>query len=441
MYSLLESIIENHGSSRIVSEQHDQGKIDIGGGALANVQRQIASIRSGNWDAAEYGISAEAQIAKLESATTEEQLEKVNAELRQRAISRASLDTSNGRVNVFVAGKLPWHGLGVMVDKAATSAQAIEFAGLNWEVVKQQLYYEDATGTKRTAKDIYGIVRQDTGEILGSVGSRYKAIQNSEGFDFLDGVLNQFGAKYETAGSLYGGKKVWMLAHLPAQGFTINGGDRQEPYVIFENCHDGSGAAAVYPTAVRVVCANTFRMAHKDATKGMSIRHTGDVKAKVSSAQKALNIAVADFEQYKEQAEVLYRKPLAIKAYAHDVLDCVLEVTQAQCDMGANVLAAAMAKTEAQHELLAKSFEKKIERRGEILADIMDRYESERCGVGSIRGTAWAAWNAVTEFADHSKIGRQAQDAVTRQSRRFESVIAGEMDTVKQVAFELAMKA
>jgi NADPH-dependent glutamate synthase beta subunit-like oxidoreductase len=109
--------------------------------------------------------------------------------------------------------------------------------------------------------------------------------------------------------------------------------------------------------------------------------------------------------------------------------------------MGADVLAAAIAKTQAQQDLLAKSFEKKIERRGEILADIIERYEGEKCGVGSIRGTAWAAWNAVTEHADHAKIGRQASDATTRQSRRFESVISGEADNLKQVAFAIAMKA
>jgi phage/plasmid-like protein (TIGR03299 family) len=371
--SILDSILDNM-ENGIVSENHDLGSINYGGDAA--IRSASGSRPSEPWDQSEYGISlAEAQ-AKYDAAQTPEAREKVIAELKERAIRRASLDTSNGRVAVFSAnGVLPWHGLGVVVKGSATSAEAIRHASLDWQVGKQELYYIDHTGTQRKAKDIYGIVRQDTGEILGSVGSRYKPIQNSEGFDFLDGVLNEFGAKYETAGSLYGGKKVWMLAHLPEQGFTINGGDRQEPYVIFENCHDGTGAAAVYPTAVRVVCANTFRMAHKDKAKGLSIRHTGDVKDKIAAAQAALNIAVNDFAEYKEKAEYLYSKQLPIKAYAHDVLDAVLDITQAQADMGADVLAAAIAKTQAQQDLLAKSFEKKIERRGEILADIIERYE------------------------------------------------------------------
>ena len=53
-------------------------------------------------------------------------------------------------------------------------------------------------------------------------GNRYKPIQNEEGFAFLDGVLEEYGARYETAGSLYGGSQVWMLAHLPRHLFAAS---------------------------------------------------------------------------------------------------------------------------------------------------------------------------------------------------------------------------
>jgi phage/plasmid-like protein (TIGR03299 family) len=274
---------------------------------------------------------------------------------------------------------------------------------------------------------------------LGVVGGRYTPIQNSEAFDFLDGVLEEFGARYETAGALYGGEKVFMLASMPKQSFTVNGGDRQEAYVAFMNYHDGSGSAWCFPTSVRVVCNNTFRAASQDKKKGLSIRHTGKVKDKLAMARETLGFAVKSFEDYKEHAETLYRKPCEINHYANDVLDAVLEVTQAQAMSGADVLAASLKVTQAEQYLAEKSFAKKIERRGEILEDIIGRYESERCGIGSIRGTAWACFNAVTEYADHSTIGRQAQDVVTRASRRFESSIVGDADNVKQVAFEHAM--
>jgi phage/plasmid-like protein (TIGR03299 family) len=443
MYNLLDSIIDDMESPRVINTQHDLQKIDVTGdmaGRAAGKAQRIAAIRSGSWDQAEYGMSAEAAIAQIEKAETAEELAAVERGFVTMAIRRAGLDTSNGRVAVFTAGKLPWHGLGVTVAEATSSAHAIKLAGMDWPVKKQQLFYVDHNGDTQTADSIFGIVRTDTGRILGSVGNRYKPIQNSEGFEFLDSLLSKFGAKYESAGALHGGKKVWMLAHMPEQGFTINGGDRQEAYVLFENSHDGSGAAEVYPTSVRVVCANTLRMSHKDSAKGMSIRHTGDVKDKIKQAQKALNIAVEDFADYKEKAEILYRAPIEIKAYASDVLDACLEITQAQVDMGANVLAAAISKTIAQQDLLAKSFERKIEKREEILLDIIERYESEKCGLNGIRGTAWSAFNAITEHADHAKQSRESADPLTRASRRFESVISGAADEMKQVAFSTALE-
>src|SRR5262249_24375734 len=129
------------------------------------------------------------------------------------------------------------------------------------------------------------------------------------------------------------------------------------------------------------------------------------------------------------------------KHYANDVLDAVLDISAANAAMGADVLAASIAVTQAARDLAAKSIEKKIERRGEILEDILTRYESERNGVNGMRGTAWAAFNAVTERADHGRFGRQDSDELTRLSRRFESTIAGDADEMKQVAFAVAMQA
>ena len=42
-------------------------------------------------------------------------------------------------------GRTPWHGLGVQVQgEAMTAAQAIEMAGLDWTVSKQQVYTCDS---------------------------------------------------------------------------------------------------------------------------------------------------------------------------------------------------------------------------------------------------------------------------------------------------------
>jgi phage/plasmid-like protein (TIGR03299 family) len=427
MNGLLDCILNDTGdlAPRIISANHNVNDIRIELPDFdADLDRQIRNLEIGPWDAAEYGMSRETAIARVKAAATPEAREQAIAEIRQRAIRRASLDTSNGRVNAAFANKPGWHALGVVVDGLMKSAEAIVAGGMGWLVKKEQLTYTFNGITK--AADSWGIIRQDTGAYLGTVGSRYEPIQNVQGFEFLDGVIGEYGARYESVGSIYGGKSVWMLAHMPAQRFTVNG-DAIEPYVLFTNCHDGSGAAYVYPTTVRVECANTFRTSIGDRGKGLSIRHTGNVTAKIVAAREALGLAVNGFSQFKEAAQTLVAKKAEIVPYATGVLDAIFEETEAKLQerMGG-----------IEDELADAAWERHQDKRREMLAEIMERYEAGRCHPA---GTAWAAFNAVTEFADHNEQGRQRGDTTTRLSRRFESILSGERDDLKQVAFTKAL--
>lgn len=423
MSGLLDSILNNTGSvaPRIVSENHDVSQINF----VAGLSDPGEMIRCGylpeirrraNEGDAEYAERIRPIVMALPQA--ERDL------IMRSAQRRARLDTSNGRVNAAFAGKAPWHGLGVVVNGAMTSAEALSLAGLNWQVKKEQLSFTFNGATKPA--DSWGIIRQDTGDYLGTVGSRYEPVQNEEGFKFLDSAIGQFGARYESAGAIYGGKSVWMLAHMPAQRFNVNG-DQIEPYVIFTNCHDGTGAAYCYPTTVRVECANTFRTATRERSKGLSIRHTGKVLAKIESAKKVLGLAVTGFEEFKAAAETLVAKKAEIKPYATSVLDAIFAETEAKLQERLD--------NSLEHEIAEAAWERHQTKRREMLAEIMERYEAGRCHPA---GTAWAAFNAVTEYADHHE-GRQRGDAQTRLSRRFESTLAGERDELKQVAFSQAL--
>lgn len=432
--SILDSILAATDTTRIriISEVHDTNKVNV---EIPNfdgdAERQIDSISSGTWDVREYGISRETAIAQVRAAQTPEARERVISELKARALRRASLDTSNGRVNAAFALKAPWHGLGTVVSGTMTSKEAISLAGLDWNVAKKQLYFYQGESA-RDADGAFGMVRQDTGAYLGTVGSRYAPVQNAEGFEFLDSVIGEYGARYESAGSIYGGKSVWMLAHMPQHTFAING-DTIEPYVVFTNCHDGSGAAWCFPTTVRVECANTFRTASREKGKGLSIRHAGNIKGKIILAREALGLAVAGFAEFKEQAATLVEKKVDAKTFADSVLDQILDLTRDEINQGVGAVAE---KTGLEGDEAYRYLQHRVERRGEILDDIMNRYESERCHP---RGTAWAAFNAITEHADHNTVGRQSSDTQTRLSRRFESVLAGDRDEMKQMAFATAM--
>ena len=170
--------------------------------------------------------------------------------------------------SMFYTRKAPWHGLGVRVEEVLGSKEALIQAGLDWKVEQTDVYAasgERIPGYKANIRDI-------DRSVLGIVGDRYKIVQNEEAFAFTDGLLGE-GVKYETAGSLAGGKIVWMLAKLPEK--YIISGDAIEPYLVFCNSHDGSGAIRVAMTPVRVVCQNTLNLALKGASRVWSARHTG----------------------------------------------------------------------------------------------------------------------------------------------------------------------
>lgn len=59
----------------------------------------------------------------------------------------------------------------------------------------------------------YATVRQDTREVRGIVGERYRIVQNGEAFAFIDQLLDS-AVNFETADSLNGGRRVWVLATL-----------------------------------------------------------------------------------------------------------------------------------------------------------------------------------------------------------------------------------
>ena len=186
--------------------------------------------------------------------------------------------------SMFYVRKVPWHGLGTKVTKALSSEEALVAAGLDWEVEQKGIYTED----NNYIPDVYANVRSSDQKVLGVVTGRYKIVQNEEAFAFTDELLGK-GVTYETAGSLKGGRKTWILARLPKTYRLME--DKVIPYLVFSNTHDGSGAIKVAMTPIRVVCNNTLNLALQTADRIWSAKHTGDIGSKLEDARMTLFMA------------------------------------------------------------------------------------------------------------------------------------------------------
>lgn len=189
---------------------------------------------------------------------------------------------------MFYVREKPWHGLGTMVQEALSSADALRLAGLDWQVTQKPI---QVCGGNRI-ENYKANIRSTDGRVLGVVSDRYQIVQNEDAFSFTDELIGG-DVRYETAGSLQEGKKIWMLAKMPATKIV---GDDVEPYLCFSNTHDGSGAIRVCMTPIRVVCNNTLNLAFNGAKRQWSTRHVGDLKYKMQEARLCLELA----EQYMD---------------------------------------------------------------------------------------------------------------------------------------------
>jgi len=313
----------------------------------------------------------------------------------------------------------PWHHLGVKLDNPATAKEAIVASGLDWKVEMCDVYaaaVRDVGGSLKNvplqAPDNQAVVRELDDSVLGIVGKNYVPIQNEESFDLMDSVVGAGQAIYHTAGSLRGGRRVWMLIQLPGD-LLITEKEIINRYLLLTNAHDGSSTLKMFFTPVRVVCMNTLTWAlhQRKEGEGINIRHCGDIESKVDEAKAALGFAT----RYYSELELASRKLIETRA-DQAMVDKLLE----------SCFPRAMA-------------EDATEREQSVLAQL-DWIASGNTGTVTpgTEGSLYAWVNAVAEYVDHNRHSRGTDETIKR-SNRMDSIVFGGGRDKKQRAFTAAM--
>jgi phage/plasmid-like protein (TIGR03299 family) len=315
----------------------------------------------------------------------------------------------DGRTAMMYTGEVPWHRLGQRLDNPATAEEAITAAGLDYEVQLTPLTTVDGLDVPQRK----AVVRYDNQTVLGTVGNNYVPVQNRQAFGFLDAVVGEGQLRYHTAGAIGKGEKIWLLAKLPDDIRVKNSDDLVHKFLLLFNAHDGSAALRVLFTPVRVVCQNTLSLALRQReNQGVSIRHEGNLAAKLKQAQDVLGFAHRFYddaaaridrmashypsqEQLKQYFEALYPNP-----------------------------------EEDKNSTRAKNVREELHRLFET-------------GIGhddpAIKGTSWTALNAVTEYIDHHRSTR-GKDDTTKASQRLNSIWFGSGAILKAKAWDLAIQ-
>lgn len=285
-----------------------------------------------------------------------------------------NINRNNGKDSIVWAGETPWHRLGTKLPEAFTAAEALQHGGLDYTVEKVGLQTVD--GAK--VPNRFALRRTDTKAVLGVCAGMYQPLQNRDAFAFFDGAFGKDKARYEVAGVLGAGERVWLLAKLPGE-FEAVKGDAVSKFLLLTNGFDTNEPVRARFTPVRVVCQNTLSLALGQTASEVRVQHIGNVKAKLEIAGNLLRSAGVYFNETQDLFRGFAKygmKQAELSGYFAEVITG---------DRSANV-----------NELHPVTRNR-----------ILKVQELNETGVGheikGVRGTLWGAYNAVTEYVDHFK--------------------------------------
>lgn len=304
----------------------------------------------------------------------------------------ANIKQTEGQAFAAYARQGAWHMLGqVMPDGQMTAEQALELAHLGgWDVTKEPLLTESGLAVPGR----FGTVMTDPiskeRRVLGDVGSRYTVFQNEEHVDFLNVLLDESGAHIETAGALGRGEKVFVSIRIP-DTLKIAGTDEVDLYIGALNAHDASMPFTVVTTPIRWECQNMINYSLRKASNRFTVRHSGEgIKGQAAEARRILGLIYKYNEAFEQEAQRMIDAAMVEKQFEELV----------QENFGAKEDSGLAAQTRAE------------ERVGQMITLF-----SEAGTNANIRDTAWAGFNAITEYQDWYSETRSDDPQVTRATK------------------------
>lgn len=385
---------------------------------VADNQRRIAEYDSGLTQAAlDAKLAEDVAAGKVELVGTDRYRVLVGFDANETfRVQRASrpeelalvlpetgLDYVDGKAQLFSSVET-WHQDGNVKAGVTSVEELLRLSGLGFQVNKTPAFYY-AGGQLREAEEEFITYRDDTFAKLGAVGKVYTPFQNDRGAAFLQELADRFDVQFESAGTLNGGKQVFISMNLPDSVTIDEGGlnDVVEPKIAWLNSHDGEGKLKMVVSPWRPVCANTNRFAVRDAVTSWGVRHTTNGLERVEEARRALGFSVKYYDQFASEETQLARLEIQLKEF--DAL--IAELWPVNDDPSKRQATLEGRRTDALHERFA--------------------VETKRVG-----RTAYAAEQAVTDYLDHVAPRRAVGDKLA--AARATAILTGADDGLKSKA-------
>ncbi|MES2111896.1 MAG: DUF932 domain-containing protein [Bacteroidota bacterium] len=331
---------------------------------------------------------------------------------------------ATGKHSFFSVKEKAWHGLGQIVEEYPTSAEAIQYAGLDYEVEKRPLFTNGLNN--ELAETVMGIhvpkteiptyfatVRNDNNEVLGVVGKDYEVVQNVDAFTFFDAIVGGGdGIQYETAGALGKGERIFITAKLPGY-IRVGNSDLIEQYLFLTTSHDGFGSITAAFTPIRIVCNNTLNAALRNHTNCIKIRHTANANDRLKQAHTLMGIT----NTLSAELEGIFNRWASVRITDKEVMQLVQLAMCPNKEVLKNL-------KEGATDNLSTAYKNMVDSVCEY------NFSSATQQMHTTAGTVFGAYNAITGYFQNV---RKYKD----DEAKFKSIMDGTGKQRAQAAFDL----
>ena len=208
-----------------------------------------------------------------------------------------------------------WHGNDNLLtpEEAKNIDVVAEKSGLDYTLVKADLWTRDETGDEYEVDGFSSILRTDTNVTLSVVGEKYNLVQPREVLEFFREVVEHFGWSIETAGVLKGGRVYWAMAKI---GFTLDfEKESMSQYLMLLSSCDGTLATTGIFTEVFVVCWNTLSMSLMHP--GFHVRNTHSKPFDAAAMKRGLGISMEKLKGCVNEDILFYKECSRVRMSAN----------------------------------------------------------------------------------------------------------------------------
>jgi hypothetical protein len=369
-------------------------------------------------------------------------------------------------VYVNTARQAVWHGLGssFTADEKVTATEAVERAGTDYTVIKVPHkvgpivdpntgeQYDDIPCHK---VDLIRLPMADErakgkGPIwFNTVGPAYTPLQNREIAEVLDKITDVW--PVETHGALGNGDRAFWC--LRAGGFRV-GNDDVESFVTALDDKKGWGTFKLTVSQQVVVCANTWRANELGAHITANLWHSSTLKSDLDFRIQLIREMQKQQTTIQEACEAIATAKISIADFTRLVLvplypepvkkanrigiETAPGVDLSAKSVGSKVYAQLMGNGGAAGSGIQAGIieqERTKERAIKDREGVLATYQAIGPRFQEFEGTAWHAFNAVTEWEDHLKERRGGNFVGAADSLTF-----GPKANLKADAFDRLLK-